>query len=218
MAKHPQAATADAIAEFDVDAEAVRAAVHGAHGEIEEYLWLQQALHESDVTDAPEFQARFNAFHRIEQRSKAWYDVYYWLLELGKTEGAGFAGVLSELWEDTGRYEPAFASRLVAAVDPTQPVWDRFALMNAGLRAPSYLDPDKLEKAVKLYRQLGEWFAGRLDSAGGRRIIELFDEEAPEFGSLGALQKLEFVLRRLRAENRPFTVPGQPGASLSHPA
>ena len=214
----PDAASADPAGEFNLDAAAVRAAIHGAHGEIEEYRWLQQALRSADVTDAPEFQARFNAFHRIEQRSKGWHDIYYRLLENAKAESAGFANVLYDLWEDTGRYEPAFASRLVAAADPSQPVWDRFALMNAGLRAPSYLDPNKLEKAVSLYGRLGDWYAARLDSPGGRRILALFDEEAPEFGDLGPLQKLEFVLRRTRAQHRTFSVPARPDASLSRPA
>ncbi len=200
------ASTAEGGAE--AEAEAVRTAIHAARREIEAYRWLRRALPDVDVTMDEEFQRRFNAHFRIAQRSRQWHAVYYRLLETFKVVGAEFVDVLYELWEDTGRYEPAFASRLVATIDPDRPVWDRFALMQSGLRAPAYLDPDKLRKAEEVYRQLREWYADYLQSDGGRRILELFDETAPDFADLGPQKKLEFVLRHMHAERRLFTVAG----------
>jgi hypothetical protein len=200
------------------DPQTIRAAVRSARGPLAEYLWLMRTLREVDVTDHPEFQTRFNAFYRISQRSQAWHAAYYKLLEISKFVGAEFADVLDELWEETGRYEPAYASRLVATVDPGQPVWDRFALMHAGLRAPAYLDPDKLENAAKVYRQIREWYAAYLESSAGRRIVELFDEAAPDYATLGARTKIEFVLRHTHVESPAFTPPNQTAASLSQRA
>jgi hypothetical protein len=113
---------------------------------------------------------------------------HYWLLESAKRTTADFAEVLYTLWEDTGRYEPALASRLVATADPAQPFWDRFALLNTGLRTPAYPDPEKLEKAVKIYGRISDWYALRLASPGGQRIVELFEAEAPDHQAISALK------------------------------
>lgn len=200
-----------------LDEAAVRAAVREAREEIAEFLWLAQAAR-GRVAENSEFQQRFNAFHRVTQRSQAWHAAFYRLLETTSIVGADFADVLHTLWDQTGRFEPGLASRLVATVDPDQPTWDRFALMNAGQRAPAYLDPDKLQKAVTVYRQINDWYASRLAMPAGQRMIELFNEEAPEHRAISAIKKLEFVLRHTRVADSGFALAGHAGASGKRPA
>jgi hypothetical protein len=199
------------------DDGAVRAAIRDARGEIAEHLWLLQSLHDVDVTDNPEFQQRFNAYHRIAQRAHEWHTAYYWLLETAKAVGADFADILYTLWERTGRYEPAYASRLVAMVDPDKPTWDRLALMHAGLRAPAYPDPHKLEKAVAVYGGVCDWYATRLASPGGQRILELFDREVPDHQAISAVKKLELVLHHTREGNTVLPAISRVSASLARP-
>lgn len=216
--KFPNASVSLANDGFEPDDGAVRAAIRDARGEIGEYLWLLQSLHEVDVTDDPEFQRRFDAYHRVAQRAQEWHTAYYWLLETAKAVGADFTDILYTLWDRTGRYEPAYASRLVATVDPDQPTWDRLALMHAGLRAPAYPDPHKLEKAAVVYRGICDWYAARLASPGGRRILELFDQEVPDHEAISAVKKLELVLRHTREGNAVLPAVGRIGASLARPA
>ena len=175
-------------------AASIRKAIRGAQSHLVAYRRLMQLLPEVNVTKDKEFQQRFVAFHRISHRSPAWQDTYFQRLEVAKVIGAEFADVLHELWEETGRYEPAYASRLVAAADPGMPVWDQPTLTRTGLRAPGYLDPDKLRKAGDVYYRIRKWYAAYLESPGGRRLVDLFDEEAPEFRDLNALKKVEFAL------------------------
>lgn len=206
MKKFPNASPSLTHGGGELDDRVVRAAIRRANNDIAEYLWLMRTFRRVDVTEDKEFQERFNAFYRISQRSRAWHAVYYQLLETAKVIGAEFADVLNALWEETGRYEPAFASRLVATADPTRPNWDRFVLLNTGLRAPSYLDPDKIRQAAQVYRQICDGYATRLQSPGGQRILELFDAAVAEHADIGELKKLEFVLWHLRAERTTHTV------------
>lgn len=206
LKKFPNASLSLAHGGPGLDDGVILAAILRAKYDIAEYLWLMRTFREVDVTENTEFQERFNVFYRVSQRSKAWHAVYYRLLEISKVIGAEFAEVLNELWEETGRYEPAFASRLLATVDPTKPNWDRFVLMNTGLRAPSYLDPEKIGRAARVYRQICDWYSTRLQSPGGRRILELFDEAVPEHPNICALKKLEFVLWHMRAEHKIHAV------------
>jgi len=203
---------------FEPDDSAVQAAIHAARGEIAEYLWLRRSLNEVDVTGDAEFQQRFNAYHRISRRSQEWYAAFYWLLETAKAVGADFADILYTLWDRTGRYEPAFSSRLVAMVDPVRPNWDRFALTATGLRAPAYTDPDKLEKAVAVYQGICEWYDARLWSPGGQRILALFDEEVPDHQGISDVRKLEWALRHARGASAASPVLGVVGALISRPA
>ena len=179
-------------------AAALRKAIQGAQGHLAAYRRLMQLLPEVDVTKDEEFQQGFVAFHRISHRSPAWQTTYFQLLEVAKVIGVEFADVLHELWEETGRYEPAYASRLVATADPGMPVWDQLTLTRTSLRAPGYLDPDKLRKAGDVYYQIRKWYAAYLESPGGQRLVDLFDETAPEFRDINALKKVEFALTPAR--------------------
>jgi hypothetical protein len=100
-------------------------------------------------------------------------------------------------------------------VDPDKPTWDRLALMHAGPRAPAYPDPHKLEKAVAVYRGICDWYATRLASPGGRRILELFDREVPDHQAISAVKKLELVLRHTREGNTVLPAVGRVSASLA---
>jgi hypothetical protein len=218
LKQFPQASLSLAHGEDEPEDQVILAAILRAKSDIAEYLWLMRTFREVDVRKNAEFQERFNLFYRVSQRSQAWQAAYYQLLEAAKVIGAGFADILQALWEETGRYEPAFASRLVATVDPAMPIWDRFVLMNTGFRAPSYLDPEKMERAARVYRQICDWYSSRLQSSGGQRILELFDEAVPEHPEFSALKKLEFVLWHLWAEHTTHAVPDRPRVATPAPS
>jgi len=184
---------------LSLDDAAIRGAISKARKGIAQYLWLMRSLHLVNVSTNREFQRRYNSFYRVRQRSPDWYSAYYDLLEQRKNTGIGFQEALDTLWQRLGRYEPSFSSKLVATIEPTTPVWDRFVLMNTGLRPPSYVDPQKIPKAKAVYRQICDWYATHLASADGRRLIEIFDEEVPENKEISELKKLDFVLWQSRS-------------------
>ena len=78
--------------------------------------------------------------------------------------------------------------------DAGQPVWDQHTLTRTGLRAPGYLDPNKLRHAGDVYYQVRKWYAAYLESPGGQRLVALFDEEVPESRGINALKKVECAL------------------------
>lgn len=199
-------------------AVAVRKTIRGAQCYLAAYSRLMQLLPKVDITKDEEFQQRFTAFHRISHRSPAWHTTYFQRLEVAKVIGAEFADVLDELWEETGRYEPAYASRLVATADPSKPVWDRLTLARTGLRAPAYGDPDKLNKASDVYRQMREWYSAYLESPSGQRLVALFDEEAPEFKDIDVLKKVEFALLPAGHVSGILEPTGTPASSVSQSA
>ena len=182
-----------------MDEIAVRGAVRDARKGIAQYQWLMRSLHKVDVRTSAEFQKRYNSFYKVRQRSADWYSTYYGLLEACKDTGADFAEILDTLWDELGRYEPSFSSKLVATIDPTKPVWDQFVLKNIGLRAPSYTSAGKKEEAKTVYGQICDWYSIRLACADGRRIVEIFGEEVPEDDEITDLKKLDFVLWQTRA-------------------
>lgn len=182
-----------------MDEAAIRSAIRKADKGIAQYLWLMRSLRAVDVSTNREFQRRYNSFYRVRQRSPEWYAAYYDLLETRKNAGIGFDELLDTLWQRLGRYEPSFSSKLVASIDPTTPVWDRFVLLNTGLSAPLYVDPRRRSKAVVVYRRICDWYSTHLASADGRRIIEIFHEEIPESTEITDLKKCDFVLWQTRA-------------------
>jgi hypothetical protein len=102
---------------------------------VDRYCWLQARLRNSNVAIDPEFQRRFNRYYRV-RGDENWRSTYYAVMESAKTTTPVFSAVLSELARQTGRVEASFASKLVATIDPNQPVVDTHVLHWFGLRLP----------------------------------------------------------------------------------
>jgi hypothetical protein len=159
---------------------------------LEKYLWIQSRVHECNVTRNADFQRRFNGFYRI-RRGEEWRQKFYALFEASKRETATFAAVLQALHDDLGRIEASFSSKLVATLDPTKPVIDRFVLENFGLRLPWPYEDDRLRKTIDIHKVLVRKYEELLASPTGRGIVAHFDRAYPRAG-VSDLKKVDLVL------------------------
>src|SRR5580692_11294340 len=106
------------------------------HG-LDRYVWLQRHVRLCDVSANEEFQRCFSAFYRV-RRNFQWRSVYFSELESSKVKGIDFPEALKEINGRTGRIEASFASKLVATLDPSKPVIDKFVLEHFELRIPRW--------------------------------------------------------------------------------
>jgi len=110
---------------------------------LEQYVWIQSQVtgpgqfHTSSV-----FRKKFNHFYRV-RRAVSWQDAYYNLMAQAKRDKLQFPVVLELLHKETNRYEASFASKLVATVNPSNPVIDSMVLKNLGLRLPYSTAPNR---------------------------------------------------------------------------
>jgi hypothetical protein len=62
---------------------------------------------------------------------------FFALLESSKLNGIGFPEALREIHHRCGMVEASFASKLVATLDPSKPVIDKFVLEYFAMRLPT---------------------------------------------------------------------------------
>jgi len=133
-------------------------AIARARKGISQYLEIMALLPAVDVSSDQDFQRKFNAFYRIRQRPREWYQKYYHLMQLLKESKPSFEEVLDQLHSAMGRYEPSFSSKLVATLDPEQPIWDKYVLKNTHTKIPSYTSGEKFEQAKCAYESIQRWY------------------------------------------------------------
>lgn len=177
----------------------IAAAIDRARDGIDQYLEIMDTLHDVDVSRDKDFQRRFNHFYRIRQRSQEWYSAYYDLMEASKVTPPAFDDVLEHLRENLGRYEPSFSSKLVATVDPSKPVWDKYVLEHSGQKAPAYSSPRKFDRAKSIYRGIQEWYSQFLESPESRTMIDTFNELVPCHDRITDIKKVDLVLWQTRS-------------------
>lgn len=177
------------------DAE-LHAALDRVPDGLSRYRWLQARVFECDVRSDPEFQRRFNRFYRV-RRGGMWRAVFFELLEYSKTAGIDFAQALRFLADSTGRLEASFASKLVATLDPSKPVVDKFVLMNFGLELPHQKAVNRTMSIIEVYERLILEYTHLMMSPQGERIRAMFDEKYPGSG-ISELKKIDLVLWQAR--------------------
>ena len=142
----------------------------------------------------------FNGFYKIRQRSDVWYDKYYKLLEKQKSDNKSFKDLLLCLEPISGAIEVSFASKLMAAVDPSLPIWDKCVLKNLGIlkRWERMAGKDKMiriEEADCLYQEIKIWYETFIDSNDGKKCIAVFDAAMPSYkDKLTAVKKIDYLL------------------------
>ena len=156
------------------------------------YRWIQERAWSCDTRHDRAFQRRFKGFYRV-RRDDAWCVPYFELLEEAKAGGVDFARALRVLRERTGRLEASFASKLVATIDPSLPVVDRFVLENMGLRLPYPYAKDREARIVRLYEELRGRYDALLRSPTGRLIVSRYDGAFPD-APVSELKKIDLVL------------------------
>ena len=73
-----------------------------------------------------------------------------------KTEYATFDDILHSLYENTGRIEVSFSSKMLATLHPNQPIWDKYVVHNLELTVPK----KNIDGMVDVYEKIVEWYEG----------------------------------------------------------
>jgi hypothetical protein len=176
--------------------EAIQRAQHG----IAQYLEITELFPAVNVAENRDFQRKFNAFYRVMKKSAGWYRAYYEFMERRKYSKPTFEETLDHLWSAFDRCEASFSSKLVATIDPQQPIWDSIVLGNVGIARPKYGRTDRLSDAKTVYRSLCDWYAQYLSSDTARLIISLFNQNLKECTRITDVKKVDFVLWQMRAK------------------
>jgi hypothetical protein len=173
---------------------------------IAQYDWLVQEVRMRDVSADPGFQRRYNHFWRV-RKNAAWRASYYALLERAKSEPIGFETALRALHQRTGTIEASFASKLVATLDPTQPVLDAFVLKYFGLRLPYPYQDDRIGRTVNVYRSVQRGVDRIVRSDVMPEIRTAFTERYPGT-RLSDAKMVDFVLWQVRPKAEPHSKDG----------
>jgi len=164
---------------------------------LRKYCWLQANIEKCDVSTDHGFQTRFNDFYKV-RRSAPWRQEYYKLMQASKGNGITFPEALHELREQTGRLEASFASKLVATLDATKPVIDKFVLSNFALCLPYYYMSDRERRTIELYERLCSKYAAMMGSLVKDMICDQFRQRYP-WAEITDLKKIDLVLWKMRA-------------------
>jgi hypothetical protein len=174
--------------------------IHTALGRMERgldrYVWLQRHVRLCDVSTNEEFQRSFSGFYRV-RRNFQWRSAYFRLLETSKVKGIDFPQALKEINGRMGRIEASFVSKLVATLDPSKPVIDKFVLEHFELHLPRWGLSDRQTKTIDLYNDLCDKYSAFLQSPTGKIIRELFDSRYP-CSEISELKKIDLVLWKTR--------------------
>ena len=166
------------------------------------YDYLQRSLSACDVVASREYRTAFNGFYRMRQRPPRWYEVFFSILQREKRNGAvSFGLVLKEIFDETGRIEASFCSKLVATINPNLPVWDRHVLGNLGLkRPPSSQDSTyRLRRCIEVYTRINTWSSNVILREDFGKWRSLFDDSCPQFRYFTDIKKLDLFLWQSRS-------------------
>jgi hypothetical protein len=163
---------------------------------LRKYCWIQEHVHQCDVSRDPHFQKRYNGFYKV-RRGAMWQEAYYGIMERLKHRQASFATVLQMLRKETDRVEASFASKLCATLDPEKPVVDRYVLGHFGLRLPYSCAANRAARIAGLYDDLCHSYYLFMQTPVADQMCARFSETFP-CADITDLKKVDLILWQVR--------------------
>ena len=161
---------------------------------IKKYTYIIQNVKECDVSQNEKFQTMYNAFFRIGRKKEEYYKSYFKLLELSKKQKLDFEDVLRYIYEKTGEYHCSFSSKLVAVLNPKEPIWDKEVATNHfGYKLPYYGVKNREKRIIDVFNQYRESFYDYTISDEGKNLINAFDKKFP-IVNITDTKKVDFIL------------------------
>lgn len=158
------------------------------------YMEVMRLVRERNVAEDQEFRRYYAGFYRL-RRDSHWRDGYFQLMESCKCrQDISFGGLLLRLFEETGRIEASFTSKMLASLDPDMPIWDSMVLKNLHLKLKGNSPQIRLSNAVVLYEMICDWYKAFLQTEDAKELIERFDRSFPEYQMISRTKKIDFIL------------------------
>lgn len=146
------------------------------------------------------FQKKFNGFYRVRRSTMTWQPQFFALMGQAIKENLGFREILESIFNNTGRYEASFASKLYATACTTAPVIDSVVLANLNLKLPLPGAAGRLDKICRVHEQLGILATHYLATQDGRYLISAFRTMYPFAHDVTDEKALDFVLWQSRGQ------------------
>lgn len=181
--------------DFDVE-KALKTRIYSLMG-LDNYSWIMNTAFNANVSDNEEFQRVYNHYYRI-RRNDTWQKVYYDYFELNKNNKPSFEDIITYLYERTGNVEASFASKMLATIDSTKPIWDQYVLKNLNLELKGKTQKEKLENAIRLYTEIEKWYKEFLQTQKAVECIKEFDKMFPDYVGVSDIKKIDTILWSMR--------------------
>lgn len=141
-----------------------------------------------------DFQKKYDAFYRV-RRNAEWREVYFDVMaRYRKIDNLTFKVILDELYHHTKQIEASFTSKLLATINPDNPIWDSKILSILRLELDKDASKSKLENTVVLYEKIKEWYKNFLLTDSAKGWLEAFNQAFPEFEGFTPTKKIDFIL------------------------
>lgn len=156
---------------------------------INKYKAVQKRFKETNVSTDTEFQRMFSGFYRV-RRNAEWKGAYFRLFEEIKSKpDVTFDDILDGLYAKTKRVEASFASKMLATVNVSMPIWDKFVLQNLHLKVPAKSGSEKIAAVKETYKKIVAWY--QTDEA--RKHLDRFNKTYPDC-DISDVKKTDFSL------------------------
>ncbi len=157
------------------------------------YGKIMDQVNATNVSVDQDFQRLFNSYYWV-RRNSGWRAAYYTLFESMKTQPASFESILTQLYHTTGRIEASFSSKMLATLQPWQPLWDQHVLNCLSLQCTRVPASDKLGHAIALYEEIKNWYRLFLPTENAKECIRVFDRTLPGYRWLNEVKKIDLFL------------------------
>lgn len=168
----------------------------------ERYAYLIHNLKSTDVSANAAFQKKFNGLYRVRFRPAEWKKVYYaWMEKMKTNPNPSFEETMNHLYQQTGKIEPSFSSKLVAIINPHAPVYDSVVASHLGLNAPKQYLPDhvRIQAFAELYTSLSNQMNRLIEQPDFPQLSRALDAQFPKFApALTSMRKLDLLLWQFR--------------------
>jgi hypothetical protein len=164
---------------------------------LDKYLYVMNYFKNNGDLTNREFQKKFKGFYRI-RRNQQFCDTYFSIMQSNKgNKEISFKYVLSELFK-FGKLEASFASKLLATINPTLPVWDKEVLNNIGNKLEAFDKSfDRINDADNKYQAMIKYYDYKILSDEGVQLIRDFDERFPGT-NITAVKKIDLIFWQTR--------------------
>ena len=171
---------------------------------LDTYDYLQQTLKTKNVLSDRKYQTKFKGYYRV-RRGQDWCEFFFSILEKEKANKEFlFLDVLQDMWRKTKRFEASFSSKLIATINPENPVWDANVLRHLKL-STDYAkimgikcEEERIAKTASLYRKIQTDTKEALQCNGFGKWEQCFNMEFPQFEDFTKIKKLDLFFWQLR--------------------